>query len=84
MNGDVQDLLSRLPEAEHFRLVPLLKDGPKLEEQLTGVRPHRSKLHRQATKGQSGIKLRCVSTGGTRYTCAAWLVELWSKLGRKS
>lgn len=83
MNGDIQDLLSRLPEDDHFRLVPLLKEGPKLEERLTGVRPHRSKLHRQATKGQRGVTLRCVCTGGTRHTCAAWLVEFWAKLGRR-
>lgn len=83
MNGDVQDLLSRLPADEHYLLVPLLKDGPKLEEKLTGIRPHRSKLHRQATNGQGGIILRCVSTGGTRHTCAAWLVEFWVKLGRQ-
>ncbi len=83
MNGDVQDLLSRLPEDEHYLLVPLLKEGPKLAERLTGSRPHRSKLHRQATKGQRGIVLRCASDGGTRLTCAAWLVEFWVKLGRR-
>ena len=83
MNGDVQDLLSRLPADEHFLLVPLLTGGPKLVERLTGVRPHRSKLHRQATKGHRGIVLRCASDGGTRLTCAAWLVEFWVKLGRR-
>jgi hypothetical protein len=83
MNGDVQDLLSRFPEDEHFRLVPLLKVGPTLVERLTGVRPHRSKLHRQATKGHRGIVLRCASDGGTRLTCAAWLVEFLVKLGKR-
>ncbi len=72
-------LLSALPEAEHDKLFPLLADGPKVVELLTGWRPHKTVLWRHARKGVAGVKLRTVSVGGRRVMCTPrWLVEFWA------
>lgn len=73
------DLLARIPEDERAALVPLLHCAP-IVERLTGHRPHRSALHRWATR-RSGPRLRCVVVPGAgRLTCAAWLVAFFAAL----
>lgn len=46
-------------------------------ERITGERPHAATLHRWATRGLKGVKLRTAYAGGHRRTTEQWVREFF-------
>ena len=71
-----EHLLARLPIDQRDEPTPLLKASP-LVERLTGQRPHKSALHRWASR--STAPLPTIRVGGVRLVTArqlaAWFVS---------
>lgn len=73
MNVDPERLLSRIEQPD--RLVPALEDGPALFDEIAGVRPHRSAVHRYMARGSHGVLLGHVFACGRRLTSARMIAE---------
>jgi len=73
-------LLATLPGEDRDRLFPLLAEGPRVVEELTGSRPHRSLLYRHARRGVYGQRLRTVAMGRTLMSTRRWLMEHWAAI----
>ncbi|MCB9882223.1 MAG: DUF1580 domain-containing protein [Planctomycetes bacterium] len=72
-----QSLVDALDEGKRDQLFKLLA-GSSIVEELTGNRPHRSALHRWASKGVAGVRLQTVCVGRCRYTTRRWLIEFFA------
>ena len=81
MRVDIGQMLRHMPEYEHVRMFSLTKDGPAIVEELTGKRPHKSALHRWATRKPIAPHLQCLKVPGIgRVTCRAWLLNYFEAL----
>lgn len=58
-----------------------LSEAGKLVEAIVGETPHPSSLHRWATNGLKGIKLKTIYACGCRRTCHEWLIEFFEEVG---
>ncbi len=47
-------------------------------EQITGERPHVATMHRWATRGLAGVKLRTIYAGGHRRTTEPWIRDFFA------
>ncbi len=72
------ELLPKDPD----RLFPLMAEGPKVTEKLSGKRFHKSVLFRHARKGVYGVKLKTVSVGRTLMTTPRWLLIFWDAIAK--
>lgn len=75
----VSTVLAALPAAEHERLVSLLSEAPHTVARLIpgSKAPHKATLLRAVIRGIRGVKLRTITRGRTRMTCARWIAEFW-------
>lgn len=75
----VSVVLAQLPPSEHDRLVSLVAEAPRVVARIIpGIAvPHKATLCRAVSRGVRGVRLRTVTRGRTRYTCARWLAEFW-------
>ena len=75
----VATVLAALPAQEHTRLVRLLSEAPHVVARLIpGAKPpHKATMLRALTRGIRGVRLRTVTRGRTRMTCAKWIAEFW-------
>jgi hypothetical protein len=80
VSSTVDDLLRRLSDEARGLAVPLLEAAP-LVERLVGIRPHRSALHRWASKGTAGVRLEVLRVGGTRCVTPRMLAEFFVAAG---
>ncbi|MDV6031966.1 MAG: DUF1580 domain-containing protein [Phycisphaera sp. RhM] len=49
----------------------------RIVEKITGERPHAATLHRWASCGRTGVKLRTAYAGGHRRTTEDWIREFF-------
>ena len=73
-------LLESIPADRVDELFPLLREGPKVVDELTGDRPHKSTLLRHASTGVRGTKLETISRGRTMLSTRRWLIEFWAQV----
>lgn len=57
-----------------------LSKGCGIVEEYTGDRPHVATMHRWATNGLKGVKLRTQYTGGHRRTTRRWIKEFFENV----
>lgn len=64
-----------------FRMIRL-SAAASVVEQITGERPHVATMHRWASRGLRGVKLRCAYAGGHRRTTEQWVKEFFEGVTR--
>ena len=73
-HGVSDALLLALPEATWDQLFPL-REGGAVVESLTGRSPDSSAIHRWASRGIAGEKLKTITVGRRRFTTRRWLLD---------
>lgn len=62
-------------------MIPL-RDVPELVEALVGQKPDISTVHRWATNGRSGVRLRTICGAGCRLTTREWVEAFFVAVDR--
>ena len=70
------------PKLRHPDRMVRLAGAAHIVEHLTGDRPHVATMHRWATRGLAGVKLRTAYAGGHRRTTEAWIREFFADVTR--
>lgn len=72
--GPTASLLAAVDVGALDALFPLQR-GTTVVEELTGLSPGRSALHRWRAEGIAGVKLQTVTVGRVQMTTRRWLIE---------
>ncbi|WP_164103542.1 DUF1580 domain-containing protein [Candidatus Laterigemmans baculatus] len=55
-------------------------EAARVVEQITGERPHSASIHRWASRGLRGVKLRTIYAMGARRTTEKWIREFFESV----